>query len=77
MYPIQPHHKNNEQLYHENIYFLSGQTKFQIFRIQMKFDSALGFSYQLCKEGKWLLLVDGTEIDEGFQKKNEHYLSRT
>lgn len=27
--------------------------------------------------GKWLVLVDGTELDEGFQQKNEYYLSRT
>ena len=25
---------------------------------------------------KWLVLIDATELDEGFQKKNEHYLSR-
>ena len=25
---------------------------------------------------KWLVIVDATELDEGFQKKNEHYLSR-
>ena len=28
-------------------------------------------------EGRWLILVDGTELDEGYQKKNEYYLSRT
>ena len=28
-------------------------------------------------EGRWLVLVDGTELDEGKQKKNEYYLSRT
>lgn len=28
-------------------------------------------------EGCWLVLVDGTELDEGYQKKNEYYLSRT
>lgn len=27
--------------------------------------------------GKWLVLVDGTELDEGLQQKNEYYLSRT
>ena len=27
--------------------------------------------------GKWLVLVDGTELDEGFQQKNDYYLSRT
>ena len=26
---------------------------------------------------KWLVLVDGTELDEGYQKKNDYYLSRT
>ena len=26
--------------------------------------------------GKWLVLVDGTELDEGYNKKNENYLSR-
>lgn len=26
--------------------------------------------------GKWLVLVDGTELDEGYVKKNENYLSR-
>lgn len=25
---------------------------------------------------KWLVIVDATELDEGYQKKNEHYLSR-
>ena len=25
---------------------------------------------------KWLVIIDATELDEGFQKKNEHYLSR-
>ena len=25
---------------------------------------------------KWLVIVDATELDEGFQKKNKHYLSR-
>ena len=25
---------------------------------------------------KWFVIVDATELDEGFQKKNEHYLSR-
>ena len=25
---------------------------------------------------KWQVIVDATELDEGFQKKNEHYLSR-
>ena len=25
---------------------------------------------------EWLVIVDGTELDEGFQKKNGHYLSR-
>ena len=25
---------------------------------------------------KWLVMIDATELDEGFQKKNEHYLSR-
>lgn len=28
-------------------------------------------------ERRWLILVDGTELDEGYQKKNEYYLSRT
>lgn len=28
-------------------------------------------------EGRWLVLIDGTELDEGNQKKNEYYLSRT
>ena len=28
-------------------------------------------------EGHWLVLVDGTELDEGYQKKNDYYLSRT
>ena len=28
-------------------------------------------------EGRWLVLVDGTELDEGYQKKNAYYLSRT
>lgn len=27
--------------------------------------------------GKWLILVDGTELDEGFTKKNDNYLERT
>lgn len=27
--------------------------------------------------GKWLVLVDGTELDEGYKKKNDYYLSRT
>ena len=27
--------------------------------------------------GKWLVLVDGTELDEGFKQKNDYYLSRT
>lgn len=27
--------------------------------------------------GKWLVLVDGTELDEGFRQKNDYYLSRT
>lgn len=27
--------------------------------------------------GYWLVFVDGTELDEGFKKKNEYYLSRT
>lgn len=26
--------------------------------------------------GKWLVLVDGSELDEGYQQKNENYLSR-
>ncbi len=26
--------------------------------------------------GKWLVIVDGTELDEGPQKKNDYYLSR-
>lgn len=26
---------------------------------------------------RWLVLIDGTELDEGFQKKNDYYLSRT
>ena len=26
--------------------------------------------------GRWLVLIDGTELDEGFQRKNENYLSR-
>ena len=25
---------------------------------------------------KWQVIVDATELDEGYQKKNEHYLSR-
>lgn len=25
---------------------------------------------------KWLVIIDATELDEGFQKKNEYYLSR-
>ncbi len=25
---------------------------------------------------KWLVMIDGTELDEGYQKKNEYYLSR-
>ena len=25
---------------------------------------------------KWLVMIDATELDEGYQKKNEHYLSR-
>ena len=25
---------------------------------------------------KWLVMIDATELDEGFQKKNEHYLRR-
>jgi len=25
---------------------------------------------------KWQIIVDGTELDEGYQEKNEHYLSR-
>ena len=29
---------------------------------------------RVCK--KWLVIVDATELDEGYQKKNEHYLSR-
>ena len=28
-------------------------------------------------EGHWMVLVDGTELDEGYRKKNEYYLSRT
>jgi hypothetical protein len=28
-------------------------------------------------EGCWLILIDGTELDEGYQKKNDYYLSRT
>ena len=27
--------------------------------------------------GKWLIIVDGTELDEGFTKKNQNYLERT
>ena len=27
--------------------------------------------------GKWLVIVDGTELDEGFKDKNDNYLSRT
>lgn len=27
--------------------------------------------------GKWLVLVDGTELDEGYKKKNDYYLRRT
>ena len=27
--------------------------------------------------GKWLVIVDGTELDEGFKQKNDYYLSRT
>lgn len=27
--------------------------------------------------GKWLVIVDGTELDEGFTKKNQNYLERT
>ena len=27
--------------------------------------------------GKWLVIVNGTELDEGFKQKNEYYLSRT
>lgn len=25
---------------------------------------------------KWQILIDGTELDEGYQKKNDYYLSR-
>ena len=25
---------------------------------------------------KWQVIVDATELDEGYQKKNDHYLSR-
>lgn len=28
-------------------------------------------------QGKWLIIVDGTELDEGFTKKNQNYLERT
>lgn len=27
--------------------------------------------------GRWLIIVDGTELDEGFTKKNQNYLERT
>ena len=27
--------------------------------------------------GRWLILVDGTELDEGYTKKNQNYLERT
>jgi hypothetical protein len=27
--------------------------------------------------GKWLVLIDGTELDEGFRQRNENYLTRT
>lgn len=26
--------------------------------------------------GKWIVIIDGTELDEGLQKKNDYYLSR-
>ena len=26
---------------------------------------------------RWLVLIDGTELDEGYTKKNDYYLSRT